>query len=200
MFVAHDTTILGYITFGDTLKDASRRAIERLHTLGVRVAMITGDSKQVADGVARELGIDTYFAEAVPTEKYTYVRALQEKGNVVVMVGDGVNDAPALTQADVGIAVGSGTDVAVEAGDIVLLRSDPEDVARSIMLARRVYTKMVQNLVWALGYNVVAIPAGAGVFAYWGVFLSPHIGALVMSLSTIIVVVNAFLLKRFKLT
>jgi Cu2+-exporting ATPase len=161
--------------------------------------MLTGDNNIVAEGVARQLDIDTYFAEVLPQDKYAHIKRLQSRGDVVLMVGDGVNDAPALTQADAGIAIGAGTDVAVEAGDIVLTRSNPGDVVRLIVLARAVYRKMIQNLWWAFGYNIVAIPAAAGAFAAWGFFLRPEIGALLMAGSTAVVVVNAISLRGLKL-
>jgi len=173
--------------------------VRRLHNLGLKVAMLTGDNKAVAEGVARQLGIDTYFAEVLPQDKYAHIKQLQESGNTVVMVGDGVNDAPALTQANVGVAIGAGTDVAAEAGDVVLTRSNPGDVAKLVVLARAVYSKMLQNLWWALGYNLVAIPAAAGIFSVWGFYLRPEVGALVMSLSTVIVVANALTLRRLNL-
>ncbi len=198
VFVASNTKVLGYIVLSDTIKKSSFDAVSKLHQMGIKVAMLTGDNKQVAESVSKELGIDTYFAEVLPEDKYRHIKELQEKGNTVLMVGDGVNDAPALTQADAGVAIGAGTDVAVEAGDVVLTGSDPKDVVSLISLSRKVYVKMIQNLVWALGYNVVAIPAAAGVFAFWGFFLRPEIGALVMSLSTVIVVVNALTLKKMK--
>lgn len=200
VIIATKKNVIGIIALADTIKEESHKAIAKLHELGVKVAMLTGDHKAVAQGVADDLGIDTYFAEVLPKDKYKHVKELQEKGNVVLMVGDGVNDAPALTQANVGVAIGAGTDVAVEAGDVVLTRNSPLDIARLIVLSRRVHTKMIQNLVWALGYNIVAIPAAAGVFAYWGFFLRPEVGALVMSLSTVIVVANALTLKRIQLT
>ena len=189
----------GVIALADEIKPESRAAVLKLHALGVKVAMLTGDNEMVAGGVAHELGIDTYFAKVLPEDKYRYVKKLQAEGNTVLMVGDGVNDAPALTQSDAGIAIGAGTDVAVEAGDVVLLRSNPEDVVRLVILSRMVYRKMIQNLVWALGYNTVAIPAAAGVFAAWGFYLRPEIGALLMSASTVIVVFNALLLRRASL-
>jgi len=199
VYVADGTRIIGLIALADSIKEESFEAVKKLHALGVKVAMLTGDNKKVAEAVASELGIDTYFAEVLPEDKYTHVKKLQEGGNVVLMVGDGVNDAPALTQADVGIAIGAGTDVAVEAGDVVLTRNNPLDVVRLLKLSRAVYTKMIQNLVWALGYNIVAIPAAAGVFAVWGFFLRPEIGALLMSLSTVIVVINALTLRNINL-
>lgn len=200
IFIADETKVIGLIGLSDTIKEESFNALKKLHDMGVKVAMLTGDNKAVAQSVAEELNIDTYFAEVLPEDKYTHIKSLQKDGSVVLMVGDGVNDAPALTQADAGIAIGAGTDVAVEAGDVVLTKSNPEDIVKLITLSKKVYTKMIQNLVWALGYNIVAIPAAAGAFAYWGFFLRPEIGAFVMSLSTVIVVVNAMLLKRIDLS
>tara|TARA_B100000745_G_scaffold47277_1_gene28404 strand:+ start:10587 stop:12458 length:1872 start_codon:yes stop_codon:yes gene_type:complete len=200
IFVADESAVLGLVALSDSIKSESYEAVRRLHELDVKVAMLTGDNSQVAQSVAKELNIDTFFAEVLPKDKYAHIKELQESGSVVLMVGDGVNDAPALTQADAGIAIGAGTDVAVEAGDVVLTRNNPGDIVRLITLARKVYIKMIQNLVWALGYNVVAIPAAAGVFAGFGFFLRPEIGAFVMSLSTVIVVANAMLLKRIDLT
>jgi P-type Cu2+ transporter len=161
--------------------------------------MLTGDAKAVADAVARQLGIDTVISQVLPEEKAAKIQELQRRGRRVAMVGDGVNDAPALVTADVGIAIGAGTDVAVEAGDIVLVRSDPRDVPRIIALSRVSYRKMVQNLWWASGYNVVAIPLAAGVLARAGILLSPAVGAVLMSLSTVIVAVNAQFLRRARL-
>jgi Cu2+-exporting ATPase len=161
--------------------------------------MITGDSRAVAEAVARQLEIDTVFAEVLPDKKVEKIKELQRAGKRVAMIGDGVNDAPALVTADVGVAIGAGTDVAVEAGDIVLVRSDPRDVPRIIALSRATYRKMLQNLWWAAGYNIVAIPLAAGALASKGIVLSPAIGAVLMSLSTIIVAINAQLLRRVKL-
>jgi Cu2+-exporting ATPase len=183
----------------DAIRPESREAIQRLHDAGVEVVMVTGDSRAVAESVARELSIDTVFSQVLPEQKVERIKDLQRAGKRVAMVGDGVNDAPALVTADVGVAIGAGTDVAVEAGDIVLVRSDPRDIARIITLSRATYRKMMQNLWWAAGYNVVAIPLAAGVLATKGIVLSPALGAVLMSLSTIIVAVNAQLLRRARL-
>jgi len=199
VLVADREKVLGYLVLSDAIKSSSQRAVKSLHALGIKVAMLTGDNEQVARSVSEKLGIDTYFANVLPEDKYTHIKKLQEGGSVVLMVGDGVNDAPALTQADVGVAIGAGTDVAVESGDVVLTNNDPLDIVRLITLSKKVYTKMIQNLIWALGYNIIAIPAAAGVFAVWGFFLRPEIGALLMSVSTVIVVVNAMSLRRIKL-
>jgi Cu2+-exporting ATPase len=190
------TTPLAVFAVADAVRDESREAVRRLHEQGIEVIMMTGDARAVADAVAVELGIDTVFAEVLPEDKAAQVKAVQARGKRVAMVGDGVNDAPALLTADVGIAIGAGTDVAVEAGDVVLVRSDPRDVPRIIALSRATYRKMIQNLWWAAGYNVVAIPLAAGVLAPWGFVLPPAIGAVLMSLSTIIVAINAQLLRR----
>ena len=183
----------------DAVRPEAAEAVRRLHTAGIEVVMMTGDARAVADAVARELGIDTVLAQVLPEEKAAHIERLQRQGKRVAMVGDGVNDAPALVTADVGVAIGAGTDVAVEAGDVVLVRSDPRDMPRIINLSRASYRKMVQNLWWAAGYNVVAIPLAAGVLAPWGILLSPAVGAVLMSLSTIIVAVNAQLLRRVKI-
>src|SRR5690606_21995265 len=177
----------------------SQEAVRRLHEAGVEVVMMTGDSRPVAEAVARALGIDTVLSQVLPDQKAARIQALQKQGKRVAMVGDGVNDAPALVTADVGVAIGAGTDVAVEAGDVVLVRSDPRDVPRIINLSRATYRKMVQNLWWAAGYNIFAIPLAAGVLAPWGVLLTPAMGAVLMSLSTIIVAINAQLLRRVDL-
>jgi Cu2+-exporting ATPase len=167
--------------------------------MGLKVAMITGDARAVAESVARRLGIDEVAAEVLPADKAGAVRRFQEGGRRVAMVGDGVNDAPALAAADVGIAIGAGTDVAIESAGIVLVRSDPRDVVGAIELSRASYRKMVQNLVWATGYNVVAIPLAAGVLVPWGIDLPMAVGALAMSLSTVIVAINAQLLRGLRL-
>lgn len=199
VFVASKKEILGVIALSDEVKSESKQAINELHQLGVKVAMLTGDTEAAATPIAQQLGIDDVFAEVLPEDKYKYITKLQHKGNIVVMAGDGVNDAPALTQANAGVAIGAGTDVAVEAGDIILTESNPQHLVRLIVLARKVYTKMVQNLWWALGYNILAIPAAAGLFMPWGFRLSPAIGALLMSTSSVIVVINALTLRRAKL-
>ena len=183
----------------DAIRHESREAIQRLHDLRVEVIMMTGDAKAVASAVAADLGIDAVFAEVLPDQKASKVKQVQQQGKKVAMVGDGVNDAPALVTADVGIAIGAGTDVAVEAGDVVLVRSDPRDVPRIIALSKATYRKMVQNLWWAAGYNIFAIPLAAGVLAPWGVVLPAAMGAVLMSLSTIVVAVNAQLLRRVSL-
>jgi len=188
--------ILAVFALADVIRPESRQAIDRLHQLGVQVAMLTGDSQAVAKAVADELGIDTVYAEVLPDDKDKKVAELQKQGRRVAMVGDGVNDAPALTRADVGIAIGGGTDVAIESAGIILVRSNPLDVVKIFDLSRESYRKMVQNLVWATGYNVVALPLAAGILAPVGIILSPAVGAVLMSLSTIIVAVNAQLLRR----
>jgi Cu2+-exporting ATPase len=183
----------------DPVREESKAAIGSLHDAGIEVVMMTGDATAVASGVAQQLGIDVVFAEVLPEQKAGKIVELQQAGKRVAMVGDGVNDAPALVQANIGIAIGAGTDVAVEAGDIVLVRSDPRDVPRIIQLSRVSYRKMIQNLWWAAGYNIVAIPLGAGVLAYQGFVLSPAIAAVLMSASTVIVAANAQLLRRVRL-
>jgi Cu2+-exporting ATPase len=183
----------------DEVRPESAEAVEALHAMGVKVAMITGDAKVVADSVARRLAIDEVAAQVLPADKAEAVRRFQAGGRRVAMVGDGVNDAPALASADVGIAIGAGTDVAVESAGIVLVRSDPRDVVAAIELSRATYRKMVQNLVWATGYNLVAIPLAMGVLSPWGIDLPMAVGAIAMSLSTVIVAANAQLLRRVQL-
>jgi Cu2+-exporting ATPase len=182
----------------DVLRPESKRAIEKLHQMGIEIAMLTGDSQAVAKAVADELGIDTFFAEVLPENKDQKILELQKQGKLVAMVGDGVNDAPALTRADVGIAIGSGTDVAIESAGIILVKSNPLDVVKIFSLSRISYRKMVQNLFWATGYNVIALPLAAGILAPVNILLSPAMGALLMSLSTVIVAINAQLLRRYR--
>ncbi|MDY6768848.1 MAG: copper-translocating P-type ATPase [Candidatus Nanohaloarchaea archaeon] len=194
--VRDEQEVVAAVSLADVIREESRDAVTALHEMGIEVAMMTGDSADVADAVAEDLGIDTYFAEVLPGEKDTKVTELQEQGNTVGMVGDGVNDAPALTRADVGIAIGSGTDVAVESADIVLVKNNPGDVVTLLRLSAASYRKMVQNLFWATGYNALAIPLAAGILAPFGILLSPAVGALLMSASTVIVAVNAQLLRH----
>lgn len=199
LHVVVDGAVAGIVALEDEIRPESREAIAALHALGVRVAMITGDSQAVADSVARRLGIDEVAAQVLPGDKADAVGRFQRGGRRVAMVGDGVNDAPALATADVGIAIGAGTDVAVESAGIVLVRSDPRDVVGAIELSRASYAKMVQNLVWATGYNLVAIPVAAGLFVPWGIDLPMAVGAIAMSVSTIVVAANAQLLRRLRL-
>lgn len=199
VYLIEGEEILAVFGLADRVREESREAVDRLHELGIEVVMLTGDAEPVARAVARDLGIDTVFAEVLPEQKAEKIRSLQAGGKRVAMIGDGVNDAPALVTADVGVAIGAGTDVAVEAGDIVLVRSDPRDVPRIVTLSRASYRKMIQNLWWAAGYNVVAIPLAAGVLAPVGILLHPAIGAVLMSASTVIVALNAQLLRRTRL-
>ena len=199
LYAVEEGRLLGAFAVEDEIRPESREAVAELHRLGIRVAMITGDSKAVANSVARRLGIDEVAAEILPADKAAAVKRFQAGGKKVAMVGDGVNDAPALATADVGIAIGSGTDVAVESAGIVLVRSDPRDVVGAIELSRATYRKMIQNLVWATAYNLVAIPAAAGLFVRWGVELPMSVGAVAMNSSTIIVAINAQLLRRLRL-
>jgi Cu2+-exporting ATPase len=184
----------------DVIRPESKKAVQRLHEMGVEVAMLTGDSRPVAEAVASELGIDHVFAEVLPEHKDQKVAELQSQGKRVAMVGDGVNDAPALTRADVGIAIGGGTDVAIESAGLILVKSNPLDVVKIIALSRASYRKMIQNLWWAAGYNIVALPLAAGVLAPWNILVSPAFGAVLMSFSTIIVAINAQLLRQIRLT
>jgi Cu2+-exporting ATPase len=199
LYAIAEGKLLGAFAVEDEIRPESSEAVTELHRLGIRVAMITGDSKTVADSVARRIGIDEVAAEVLPADKASAVTRFQTGGKKVAMVGDGVNDAPALATANVGIAIGAGTDVAIESAGIVLVRSDPRDVVGAIELSRAAYRKMIQNLVWATAYNLVAIPVAAGLFVRWGLDLPMSIGAVAMSLSTIIVAANAQLLRRLKL-
>jgi Cu2+-exporting ATPase len=198
-YVVEDGRLLGALALEDEIRPESREAVQDLHQLGLQVAMITGDSKKVADSVARDIGIDRVAAEVLPADKASAVKGFQAGGARVAMVGDGVNDAPALATADVGIAIGAGTDVAIESAGVVLVRSDPRDVVGAIELSRATYRKMIQNLVWATAYNLVAIPVAGGLLVRWGLDLPMSVGAVAMSLSTIIVAVNAQTLRRLKL-
>ena len=196
VYLVEDQKLAAGFALADVIRPESKTAVELLHEMGVEVAMLTGDSQAVAKSVADELGIDQYFAEVLPEHKDQKVAELQAQGKLVAMVGDGVNDAPALTRADVGIAIGGGTDVAIESADIILVQSNPEDVVKIFTLSRASYKKMKENLIWAAGYNVVALPLAAGILAPFGFLLSPAVGAILMSLSTVIVAVNAQLLRR----
>ncbi|WP_323174312.1 heavy metal translocating P-type ATPase [Natrialba sp. PRR66] len=191
-----EATVIAAFALADVVREESYQVVDALHELGIEVAMLTGDSEDVATAVADDLGIDTVFAEVLPEDKDENIAALQERGRSVAMVGDGVNDAPALTRADIGIAIGSGTDVAVQSADIILVQNNPMDVVRLVKLSKASYRKMQENLVWAAGYNVFALPLAAGILAPIGILLSPAVGALLMSLSTVIVAINAQFLRR----
>jgi Cu2+-exporting ATPase len=196
VYLVEDDEVTAAVALADKIRDESHESVEKLQDRGIEVAMLTGDSEDVAASVAEELGIDKYFAEVLPEDKDSKVRELQDEGKEVAMVGDGVNDAPALTRADVGIAIGSGTDVAVESADIILVKNEPLAVVRLLNLSDLNYSKMIQNLFWATGYNALAIPLAAGVAAPVGIMLSPAVGAGIMSLSTVIVAINAQFMKR----
>ncbi len=199
VYLTNKKNILAALSIADVIRPESKQAVQELQAMGIEVAMLTGDSQSVANAVAAQLGIQRVFAEVLPEHKDQKVMELQKLGKRVAMVGDGVNDAPALTRADVGIAIGGGTDVAIESAGLILVNSNPLDVVRIFKLSRASYRKMVQNLWWAAGYNVVAIPLAAGVLAGWGILLSPAVGALLMSISTIVVALNAQLLRRVNL-
>ena len=196
VYLTNKEKIIAAISIADVIRPESKRAVEELSKMGIEVAMLTGDSQAVAKAVANQLGIQRVFAEVLPEHKDQKVMELQKQGKRVAMVGDGVNDAPALTRADVGIAIGGGTDVAIESAGLILVNSNPLDVVKIFKLSRASYSKMIQNLWWAAGYNIVAIPLAAGVLANWGILLSPAVGALLMSVSTIVVAINAQLLRR----
>ena len=190
-----DGEIIGVITLSDKIRDESYKAIEKLQRLGIKCWMLTGDNQRIAQEVSNKLNLDGYVAEVLPHEKLTKIKDLQDKGEFVAMTGDGINDAPALAQADVGIAIGSGTDIAAETADIILVNSNPLDVSSLILFGKATYRKMIQNLFWATAYNVIAIPLAAGVLYNSGIIVSPAIGAALMSLSTVIVSINAQFLK-----
>ena len=199
IYVVQKSDVVGAIALADIIREESKEAVVTLKKLGVKTAMITGDSEPVAKWVAGELGIDEYFAKVLPEEKTAKVKILQERGQKVAMVGDGINDAPALTQADLGIAIGAGTNVAIESAGIILIKNDPRDIVKIIRLSQLTYSKMMQNLFWATGYNIVALPLAAGVLFTYGILLQPALAALFMSVSTVIVAINAILLKNKRL-
>lgn len=198
VYVLIQNKLVGAIGLADIIRDESKEAIEKLKEMNIKPMMLTGDSKQVAKWVVEEVGIEEYFAEVLPQDKSDKVKEIQSRGLIVAMIGDGVNDAPALAQADIGIAIGAGTDVAVETADIILVRSNPLDVVSILDLSKATYRKMLQNLGWATGYNVFAIPLAAGVLFPLGIILSPAVGAALMSLSTVIVAINARFLRVSK--
>lgn len=199
VYLFQNEKAIAAFALADVIRPESKEAITKLHEMGIQVAMLTGDSRAVAETVAEELGIDQVFAEVLPEDKDQKVAELQAQGHKVAMVGDGVNDAPALTRANVGIAIGGGTDVAIESAGIILVKSNPLDVVKVFALSRASYRKMTQNLWWAAGYNIVALPLAAGILAPWGILLSPAVGAVLMSLSTVVVAINAQFLRRSSL-
>jgi Cu2+-exporting ATPase len=199
LYIIRENQIAGALALEDQIRPESREAIADLHREGVRVVMITGDARNVAEAVAKDLGVDEVFAEVLPEDKESKVAELQNRGSEVAMVGDGVNDAPALARADVGIAIGAGTDVAIESAGVILATSDPRAVASVRKLSSAAYRKMIENLAWAAGYNIIAIPLAAGVLAPIGFTLPPAVGAILMSASTIVVALNAQLLRRVDL-
>jgi Cu2+-exporting ATPase len=200
VYLLSDNKVIGAIALADVIREESKATIAALKQLGIKSAMITGDSKDVAAYVAKQLGLDQYFAEVRPEDKAAKVKELQSNGQKVAMVGDGINDAPALSQATIGIAIGAGTDVAIKSADIILVKSDPKDVVKIIKLSKATYRKMVQNLVWATGYNIVVIPLAAGVLYNQGIVLAPAVGAVLMTVSTVVVALNAQLLRKVDLT
>jgi len=195
VFILVDGQLKGAMALADIVRPEAKQAIDALKALNIRCMMLTGDNKATAKWVSDQIGLDEYFAEVLPQDKAGKVKEVQSRGGLVAMTGDGVNDAPALAQADVGIAIGAGSDVAVETADVILVRSNPLDVVAIVQLSRATYRKMIQNLVWATGYNVVAIPLAAGALYAWGMLLTPALGAVLMSASTVIVAINARLLK-----
>jgi Cu2+-exporting ATPase len=198
IFTLIDGKLAGAFALADQIREESREAIQNLKELNINVFMLTGDAEEVAQSVSKELEIDDYFAQVLPHEKAEKVESLKKKGLRVAMVGDGINDAPALVTADVGVAIGAGTDVAIESADIILVRNDPRDVVKVADLSRKTYSKMVQNLWWAAGYNIIALPLAAGILYDFGIVVSPAIGALIMSLSTVIVSLNSQTLRKYE--
>ena len=195
VFVLIDNRLTGAIALADMIREESKEAVKQLKIVGIKPIMLTGDNKKVAEWVARELEIAEYFAEVLPDKKSDKIKEIQNRGLTVAMVGDGVNDAPALAQADVGIAIGAGTDVAVETADIILVKNNPKDIVSLVQFAKSTYRKMIQNLFWATGYNIISIPLAAGILAGSGIILSPEVGAILMSISTIVVAINAKMLR-----
>jgi Cu2+-exporting ATPase len=198
VFTVVEGKLAGAFALADKVRKESKEATAKLNALGLKVYMLTGDSEEVARWVAKELGIDEYFAQVLPDQKSEKIKALKEKGYKVAMVGDGINDAPALVTADVGVAIGAGTDVAIESADIILVKNDPRDVAKVRDLSQKTYSKMAQNLWWAAGYNIIAIPLAAGVLYNFGILLPPAVGAIIMSLSTVIVALNSQTLRKYE--
>jgi len=196
VWVALDGKLIGVILLEDMIRESSIEAIRKIQSLGIETWMLTGDNKVVAADIAEKTGINYYEADLMPDQKLKKIRAMREGGKVVAMVGDGVNDAPALLSADIGIAIGAGTDIAIESADIILTKSNLESVLDAIILSKKTYRKMVQNLWWASGYNIIAIPLAAGVLSKWGIIIDPAIGAILMSISTVVVAINAQLLRR----
>jgi Cu2+-exporting ATPase len=195
VFILDDAKLLGYIALSDGIRPESARAIKTLHQNHIRSILLTGDNHIVGKSVCDKLGMDGFFAEVLPHQKLEKIKELQSKGEFVAMTGDGVNDAPALAQADIGIAVGSGSEIAAETAGIVLVNSNPQDIVNLILFGKATYRKMIQNLIWATGYNVIALPLAAGVLYGEGLLLSPAAGAVLMSLSTVVVAINASFLK-----
>ncbi|MFW5689505.1 MAG: HAD-IC family P-type ATPase, partial [Spirochaetota bacterium] len=195
VFVLEGDAVIGSVSLSDSIRPESQEAVDALHERGITCWMLTGDNEETAKAVSDALGLDGYFAEVLPDEKQNKIRELQERGEYVAMTGDGVNDSPALAQAQIGIAVGSGTDIAAVTADIILVDSNPRDITSLILFGQATYRKMVQNLIWATGYNVIAIPLAAGAFSWAGIILAPEVGAILMSLSTVIVAINARLLR-----
>ena len=191
-----DDKLAGFIAMADEIREESAEAVKMLKENGLKLYMITGDNEKVAKSVSDELGLDGYFADVLPDQKLEKIKEFQKKGEFVAMTGDGINDAPALAAADVGIAVGSGTDIAAETADIILVNSNPKDIASLVIFGKATYKKMIQNFIWATGYNVVAIPLAAGVLYNANILIRPAMGAVFMSISTIIVAINAQLLKK----
>ena len=199
IWVAADKNLIGVVILEDAIREESKEAVDALKKIGIKTVMLTGDNQTIAQSVAKELGIEIFFAEVSPEDKVNKIKQLQNEGNVVVMVGDGVNDAASLTQAHAGIAIGAGTDIAAQSAGIVLVKDDPRDVLKAINLSRKTNSKMRQNLAWAAGYNLIAIPIAAGILFPFGILLRPEWSALLMSASSIIVVINALTLRRTNL-